>query len=337
MFYYRVGQPGSYTAPEHRMFLQRDIVQREDIGTMKVFCNDNSEGDPESSHTLELMRERLVEKAGNITGNCLNALPSCIRNNVYTFERDEGTLAVTQSPPAGKKQKVVIGPGYEVLVKTPELKSGEDKVYECKDGLDDENVQFICNTPFGEQTIIDVEGYTKYLVCPDYIARSKKVLLGKVLAWQQTCVDLLEFIKEQDLYSEEAYGPQLCFAESITALVKGVSEFKDVPVQILNKRTIEKVIKGCVTNEHADFLFKMAKCNKFEVLLFPRYYEFENFYLLTRFDECEVEQLPYGKLTLEDLRGEKKKEKNKKSQANKKRERVDEGFSTPPSAKKSNI
>ena len=229
------------------------------------------------------------------------------KKQVYNFVVDEETEVIQQRPPAGKRQKLVLdteqgSTNISINICTPLVRAGEQRLIEGgKPSREDDVVQLICKTAAPSTTAVGIGGYVKYLVCPDYISAKKEQLIGKIAAWQQASIEILSILKSENVYKSRAYEKQLDWAKDVTAIICGLHQYNDMPVHCLNRETLIQVIDGVNDREQADFLYQIAKCDKFELLLFTHYSTFCNFELTTRFDGNVVLQESFGKTYIEDL------------------------------------
>ena len=226
------------------------------------------------------------------------------KQDVYSFKRqgDGDEELILQSPEAGKRHKVTTDRGATFMVATPVVRGGQQKLLEGgKQHRDDFHVQFICKTPPFSKSTVAVPNYVKHLVCPDYIVCSKEQLLGKIGSWQQASMDIFDIIEKEGIYKTWAYEQQREWARHVTKIMTGISGYSDMAIECLNRETLILVLEGVEDKEHADFVFQMAKCNKFEIYLFPHFHTLANFEVTTRFDDNDIFQHSFGKTYIEDL------------------------------------
>ena len=157
-------------------------------------------------------------------------------------------------------------------------------------------------TPDEEFTTIKARNYTGHLKSPDYIHESNGSLARKIFQWRTMVRKMIERINKKlgHSFPEGASASQYIFADKFAGdIAEEIEMFMDFPLEIMSLSAIKNRFE-LESVEQADFVFKMAQSDDFD-LIFSPYTHLANFVILTQFDEEPRTQKGFGKPFVADF------------------------------------
>ena len=138
------------------------------------------------------------------------------------------------------------------------------------------------------------KGITKYLADEDLIKHLHAYTNGMLNRWRLSAIDILEMANGNSLFNHQRINHQLKFArKDVLKAMAGIGELTTFPIHILNKRSIQALVKGVDTEEMAQFILSMANCTYFSIIAFPKSRR-NHFDMVTRFDMNDHSMKVYG-------------------------------------------
>jgi hypothetical protein len=194
---------------------------------------------------------------------------------------------------AGKEQKIIVNQKTRTTMTVPDETDGlEHRVFDH--GPTSNPIrQTIIGRPKYEFTVLPVKGYTKHLKCSVYIEKIKQLVIGKIVKLRSSIMNAIMFYAQRYRYLPEVYTSQYQFAShQMTGVIVGLTSFNDLPLDVMNTKSIMTYIDGVNSVELAKMVKMVATTSSIQVNVrnFP---EMKNFYVECIFDN--IKRYSFGK------------------------------------------
>ena len=111
--------------------------------------------------------------------------------------------------------------------------------------------QTIIDPPKYEFSVLPVKGYMKHLRCSSYIEKvKKKQVIGKIVKLHSAIMNASMFYAPRYRYVPEVSTSQYHFAsKNMAEVILGLTVFDELPLDVMNTKTIMTYINGVNTLE----------------------------------------------------------------------------------------
>ena len=112
--------------------------------------------------------------------------------------------------------------------------------------------------------------WLQHLTDPYYVDLTHRKIIGKIAAWRDYTMHIIDKITESEAYPFEEGQNQYMFAKvTALAIMDGLQKLKTIPCSIIHFDAMLYTVEGCNTQEAADFIVSMANSDKFQIFFVP--------------------------------------------------------------------
>jgi hypothetical protein len=108
------------------------------------------------------------------------------------------------------------------------------------------------------------------LIDPTYTTLVHDMMVkGKIYEWRKCALEFLEDLVVKHGYPRKAIKTQKMFAGlDLVKVLRGLNHFKMIAVNVMSEKAIMKYIPGVEDEEMAQFVYSMACCTSFGILIY---------------------------------------------------------------------
>lgn len=152
-------------------------------------------------------------------------------------------------------------------------------------------------------TVVKIRDYNDHWTSKNYITYVNTRIANKIQEWVEKSEKLMCEIQVNfpQRFSSSVTVTQCEFTQNFALEVaEEIDDHEVWAIDVLNRKTLKECFLNIKTDEQAEFVEKMAMCDKFDVIYYPAYH-LDNYSVVTRFDGNYKTQKAFGKGYLTDF------------------------------------